>query len=43
MQRSRVITALAGCAMAAVFAVPVAAQGLDSSVIAAFRWRQIGP
>ena len=43
MQRSRVITALAGSAMAAVLAAPVNAQGLDSSVTSAFKWRQIGP
>ena len=43
MQRSRVITAVAGSAMAAAFASTVGAQGLDSSVTAAFRWRQIGP
>ncbi len=43
MQRSRVITAVAGSAMAAAFASPVVAQGLDSSVTAAFRWRQVGP
>ncbi|HTE44822.1 MAG TPA: hypothetical protein VK636_06225 [Gemmatimonadaceae bacterium] len=40
MQRTRFVTALAA---AAVLAAPVSAQTLDSSVIAAFRWRNVGP
>ena len=43
MQRSRVLTAVAGVASAVAFAAPVSAQGLDSSVAAAFRWRNVGP
>ena len=43
MQRSRVLTAVAGVASALALAAPAAAQGLDSSAVAAFRWRNVGP
>ena len=43
MQRSHVLTAVAGLASAIAFASPVSAQGLDSTVVAAFRWRNVGP
>jgi BNR/Asp-box repeat len=40
MQRSRFLTAVAA---ALVFGAPLSAQTLDSTVIAAFRWRNVGP
>ncbi|HVX42160.1 MAG TPA: hypothetical protein VHB25_21545 [Gemmatimonadaceae bacterium] len=43
MQRSRLLTALAGVTAAVVLAVPASAQMLDSSVVAAFKWRNVGP
>src|SRR5690242_4749472 len=42
MQRSRLLTAVAGVAAVAL-AAPVSAQMLDSSVVSAFRWRNVGP
>jgi hypothetical protein len=43
MQRTRFLAAFAGAATALAFAAPVSAQTLDSSVVGAFRWRQVGP
>ncbi|MDB4876718.1 MAG: hypothetical protein JWM41_3164 [Gemmatimonadetes bacterium] len=43
MQRLRFLTAVAGAATALAFAAPATAQTLDSSVVGAFRWRQVGP
>ena len=43
MQRFRLVSALAGAATALAFAVPASAQMLDSTVVGAFRWRQVGP
>ena len=43
MQRSRVLTVAAGFAAAIAIAAPASAQMLDSSVVAAFRWRNVGP
>src|SRR6476660_6939268 len=42
MQRTRFVTAVTVAAMCAA-PLPVSAQTLDSSVIAAFRWRNVGP
>src|SRR6476659_5831311 len=43
MQGTRLVTAVAGVATAFAFAAPVSAQMLDSSVVSAFRWRNVGP
>ncbi len=43
MQRPRVLTAVAGVAAAVALAAPASAQMLDSSVVAAFKWRNVGP
>ena len=43
MQRSRLITVVSGVAIAAAFATTLSAQALDSTVVAAFRWRNVGP
>src|SRR5437763_293513 len=43
MQRSRLISAATGAATALAIATTVSAQSLDSSVVGAFRWRQVGP
>ena len=43
MQRFRLVSALAGAATAMAFAAPASAQMLDSTVVGAFRWRQVGP
>src|SRR5882672_3703212 len=40
MQRTRVLTAVVA---AVSFAAPLSAQTLDSSVVAAFKWRNVGP
>ena len=42
MQRSRLLTVVAGITALAL-AAPASAQMLDSSVVAAFRWRNVGP
>src|ERR1041385_6259120 len=42
MQRFRVLTVVAGVAAVAL-AAPVSAQMLDSSIVATFRWRNVGP
>src|ERR1043165_1841989 len=42
MQRFRVLTVVAGVAAVAL-AAPVSAQVLDSSIVATFRWRNVGP
>jgi len=43
MQGTRLVTAVAGVATALAFAAPASAQMLDSSVVSAFRWRNVGP
>src|SRR5690349_10600026 len=43
MQRSRLVTAVCATASAVALAAPASAQMLDSSVISAFRWRNVGP
>src|SRR3954452_8931537 len=43
MHGNRLVTAVAGVATALAFAAPVSAQSLDSSVVGAFRWRNVGP
>src|SRR6478672_9831366 len=43
MQGTRLVTAVAGVVTAFAFAAPVSAQMLDSSVVSAFRWRNVGP
>src|SRR6478672_1614153 len=43
MQGTRLVTAVAGVVTAFAFAAPVSAQMLDSSVVGAFRWRNVGP
>ena len=43
MQRSRLLSALVGAATALALSAPLSAQMLDSSVVAAFPWRQVGP
>ena len=42
MHRSRLLTVVAGVAAVAL-AAPAPAQMLDSSVVTAFRWRNVGP
>src|ERR1700742_4551166 len=41
--RSLVLAATAVAGAVSVFAAPASAQGLDSSVVSAFRWRNVGP
>ena len=43
MHGNRLVTAVAGVATALAFASSVSAQTLDSSVVSAFRWRNVGP
>jgi len=43
MQRFRVLTALAGAATLVAISTPASAQMLDSSFVAGFPWRAVGP